>query len=463
MASDSTKKAIAHASTHFPEYLNDLKALVKVPSVAFEGFPPEEVRRSAKEVARLLTARGFQNVKLLEVDGAPPYVYGDWLKAPGKPTALLYAHHDVQPAGNKKKWLSPAFEATERKGRLYGRGAADDKAGVILHTSAVDSLLKTAGKLPMNVKVVVEGEEEVGSPFLSAFLKKYKKMLAADVIILTDTGNFDTGLPSITTALRGLLTAEVEVSALKSSVHSGMWGGPVPDPTMALCRMLASLSNPDGSIAIKGLYKKVKPLSKSEKKSIAALPATEADFRKQAGMLPGVEMLGGLNPFEMNWRQPSLAINAFQASTRQEARNIICESAWARIGIRLVPDMKEKETFKALTDHLKKAAPWGVKVSVKEINTGGWWYTDSDTPVFQAAMRALEAGYGKEAITMGCGGSIGFVAPFSRELGGVPALLIGVEDPYSNAHSENESVDIGDLKKGIKAAIHMYEELAEVL
>jgi acetylornithine deacetylase/succinyl-diaminopimelate desuccinylase-like protein len=459
----SIQRALEEFARNKQAYLDDLKALVRVPSVSFPGFDPEAVRRSAIDTVRLLECRGLENARLLEIDGAHPYAYGERIVSATAPTVLLYAHHDVQPAGDPAAWQSPPFEPTERDGRLFGRGAADDKAGIVMHTSAVDAWLKSTGSLPLNVKLIVEGEEEMGSAHLDEFLKKNSQLLRADAIVITDTTNFETGLPSITTALRGLVACDVQVRALRQSVHSGMWGGPIPDPVMALCRMLASLSTPAGRIAIPGIYDKVTLPSPEQASSIRALPGDEAHFRRQVGLLAGVQMLGGYPPWESIWREPSLSINAIQASTRKDVRNIICESAWAKVGIRIVPDMDPDDTLERLIKALKDGVPWGVECSIEPEHTTGWWRTDTAHPAFAAACRALEKGYGTAPVAIGCGGSIPLVEPLSRRLGNVPAILIGVEDPYANAHSENESVGLADMEKATRSVICLYDELARAL
>jgi acetylornithine deacetylase/succinyl-diaminopimelate desuccinylase-like protein len=463
MPDSSVDLALSHYEKNAAIYLDELKRLVRIPSVSFPGFPEIEVSRSADAVADLLRRRGFEKVDVLRVDGAHPYVFGERIQDPALPTLLLYAHHDVQPAGELEAWKSPPFDPTERDGRLWGRGAADDKAGILVHAAAVDAWVRGAHAMPLNVKIVVEGEEEIGSEHLTHFIGRYRSKLDADAMVLTDTGNVDVGVPCVTIALRGLVTVDVEVRALEQSLHSGMWGGPVPDPAIALAKILATLADEEGRVAVPGAREGVRPLTRAQRQAIEALPVTADAFRRMARLRPGVPLLGGRHPLEMNWWEPSVAVNAIQASTRKEARNIINDAAWARVGVRLVPDMDPARVRDALVEHLKASVPWGLELEVEVISAGAPWITDVSHPAFAAAFRALEKGFGRPALAIGCGGSIGFVEPFAKALGGVPALLIGVEDPSTNAHSENESLHLGDFQRAIRSAIHLYAELADVL
>ncbi len=456
-----TQKAVSYAEQNYPHFLEDLKVLARIPSVSFPGFDPKEVVRSAEAVAALCRERGLENVEILTLPGAHPYVYADWLHAPGKPTLLLYAHHDVQPAGREELWKSPPFEPTERDGRLFGRGTADDKAGAVAHTSAISAWLKTHGALPVNVKLIIEGEEECGSDNLEPFLKKYASKVMADAIVLTDTGNFDHDTPSITVALRGLVAVDVTVKSMDHPLHSGMWGGPVADPVQALAKMIASVVDAKGRMVIPGIYKDVEKPPKAAEASLKTLKLSEKTFREQSGLFKGTKLMTAAKDIlRSNWYWPSFSVNAIQASTKKDCANIINESAWCHMGIRLVPGMDANRSLAALKKHLLKNAPWGVQVEFSGESASPAWTTNTDAPAFAAARRALEKGYGRRSVDMGCGGSIPFVGPFAKALKGAPALMIGVEDPLSNPHSENESLHLGMFQKAIASAVHLYAEIA---
>lgn len=457
------EKVLGYAKSNQEHFLSDLKELVKIPSVSFPGFDPKQVENSADAVAGLMRERGIENVQILKLGDAHPYVYGDWLHAPGAPTLLLYAHHDVQPPGREEVWKSSPFVPTERDGRLYGRGAADDKAGVVVHTSAIASYLETAGQLPVNVKLIIEGEEECGSDHLEEFLEKYRRKVSADIMVLTDTGNYETGVPSVTTALRGLVALDVTVRSADHPLHSGVWGGPLVDPVQALAKMIASVTDSEGNIVVPGMLAKVRKLSKVEEKSLQSLRYTQKDFRRQSGVLPKTKIMGNKSELlRQMWYLPAFSVNAIQASSRKDCANIINESAWCHMGLRIVQNMDPKDVLRRLKQHLLKHAPWGVAVEFTHESMAPAWTTSPESPVFQAAARALSKGYGCDTVFIGCGGSIPFVGPFSKVLGGAPALLIGVEDPYTNAHSENESLHLGDFAKSIASTIHLYEEIVTI-
>jgi acetylornithine deacetylase/succinyl-diaminopimelate desuccinylase-like protein len=288
--------------------------------------------------------------------------------------------------------------------------------------------------------------------------------MAADFIVLSDTYNFDTGIPALTYQLRGVCQVDVEVACLRQPVHSGIWGGPVPDAVQILCRLVASLTKDDGSLDVPGLYKKVAKPGARQLGRIRALPFNEAKYKKEAGMLPGVR-LGGetrFSVYERLWTRPALAVTALEARPFLGSSNQVIEAARARLSLRTVPGMDAREAGRLLVRRLTTRPPRGARVTARLTGTAPWWTTDPEGPAFEAARRALKAGFGREAAMVGCGGSIGFVGPFARVLGGVPCLLMGVQDPTTNAHSENESLHLGDWVKCMRAAVHLYDELARV-
>jgi acetylornithine deacetylase/succinyl-diaminopimelate desuccinylase-like protein len=459
--SAATEAALAEVERNLERSLDDLRRLAQIPSVSLDGFDPKAMRSSAEATAELLKRSGLENVQTLAFDDVHPYVYADWIHKPDKPTLLLYAHHDVQPPGRDERWSSAPFTPTIRNGRLYGRGTADDKAGILAHAAAISAFLKTAGELPVNVKVLIEGEEETGSAHLGEFVRRHRETLRADAMVLTDCANFDTGVPSITTSLRGLVAVDVEIEALAHPVHSGMWGGILPDPVVALAKTLATLTDEHGEIAVKGILDDVRPLSGDEKAGLRSLEFTDI-ARSATGLLSGLPFPVPNDQFaERLWRWPSLSVNAIQSGSRKLVSNVIQDGAWARVSIRIVPDMKPEKIVKLLTAHLEKACPAGFKVKVTPESSGDWWVIDDvKKPVYQIAARALEKGYGKEVAYIGCGGSIPFVQPLSAELGGIPAVLVGVEDPYTNAHSENESLHLEDFRKTLLGQVHMLADMA---
>jgi acetylornithine deacetylase/succinyl-diaminopimelate desuccinylase-like protein len=463
-ANGSVASALQYLDRNFDDFKRTLVSLSRIPSVSADGFPPQEVKRSAQGMAEALRQAGVEHVQVLEIPGVHPYVYGDWLHQAGAPTILLYGHHDVQPPGRPEKWVSPAFEPQERDGRLYGRGTADDKGGCMAHVAAVACYLKSAGSLPCNVKFIIEGEEEIGSENLGRFLDKYKGMMSADFIVLSDTANFDTGIPALTYQLRGICQVDVEVKVLDHPVHSGMWGGPVPDPVQVLSGLIAGLQNADGSLNVPGLYKDVARPSGKQVARIRKLPFSESKFKKDGGLVKGVKLAGEkkYSVYERIWTRPSLTVIATESHEFKGSSNQIVDSARARLSLRTVPNMDGRKAGALLVKKLTSKPPHGVKITAAVNGTTPWWTTDPDGPAFEAARRALKAGFKKDTAMIGAGGSIGFVQPFADLLGGAPCLLMGVEDPPCNAHSENESLHLGDWAKCMRSAIHLYDELSRV-
>ena len=444
--SDALREAVRQV---LPGVQADLEALIRIPSVSADPGAKAAVRRSADLTAELLRGAGAPEVEILDgVEGGQPAVLARFPAPPGEPTVLLYAHHDVQPAGDPATWTSPPFAATERDGRLYGRGSADDKAGVAAHLAVLRAY---HGQPPVGVTVLVEGEEEIGSPTLGVFLERYRDQLAADVIVLADSANFEVGTPALTTSLRGIADCVVEVRALEHGVHSGVYGGAAPDALTALCRLLASLHDQDGNVAIEGLV--------TAKTPDADYP--EERFRAEAAMLDGVELLGTGSIAERIWAKPSASVLAIDATRVADASNTLIPAARAKVSIRLAPGDDAPRALQALARHLREHAPWGVQVSVAPGDLGQPFTVDAEGPAFDAARAAFRQAYGRDAVDIGVGGSIPFVAEFADAFPKAAILVTGAgADPDCRAHGPDESLHLGDFGRACLAEALLLAELA---
>jgi acetylornithine deacetylase/succinyl-diaminopimelate desuccinylase-like protein len=445
--------------------VRDLADLVAIPSISTDGEHQKEVEQSAELTCTQMRAAGLENVAVLRTGQSNPYAYGEWLRAPGKPTVFLYAHHDVQPVNDvgAVKWQQPdPFKLTPRDGRLFGRGAADDKGAVTAQLAAVSAFLKTKGALPVNVKMLVEGEEEVGSANLLTFFEEHARRLHSGVIVVCDTENIANGLPCITYSLRGIVTVRVDVESATTPVHSGMAGGVLADAALALNVILGRLYWDNGPLPVPGFYKDVRPMTERERATLRALPGDEAEWRKDMGVLPGVRFANekGCHPYEQTSRKPAVTVIAQEASSIKGASNQVLPRASAIVSCRIVPDQDPQRVFEQLRDFLSAAPPWGVKVTVEPRGSFvKWWMTDPTGPAFEAALGALKAGFGRDAAGIGCGGTIGFVGPLAELFGGAPALLLGIEDPQSNAHAPNESLHEGDWQALMRSLCHLFDNL----
>ncbi len=457
------KNAEAWIDNNQASLISDLSDLVKIPSISTDGEHQKEIELSAEAVCQQMIKAGLNNVEILRTGDSNPFAYGEWLGAPNQPTLFLYSHHDVQPINYEHLWLSPPWELTAREGRLFGRGAADDKGASVAQLAAIASWLKTAGKLPVNVKMLVEGEEEVGSKNLVKFFSENRSRIQADIIVVCDTENIRVGLPSITYSLRGIVTLLVEVKSALIPVHSGMAGGAFADSALALTKVLSKLCWEDGPIPIQGFYDSVKPLTDSERKVIESLPVDSDALRKSLGVPDHVKfaLQKGKSIYEQTWRHPAVTVIAIEASNIKGASNQVLPTASALVSCRIVPDQDPKHVEELLRKALSADAPWGVEVKVTAHGSSvDWWMTDPKGPAFEAAIAALEKGFKAKPVGIGCGGTIGFVRPLVELLGGAPALLLGIEDPDSNAHAPNESLHEGDWIKLIKSMAHLFGEIA---
>ncbi|MFG2036509.1 dipeptidase [Dactylosporangium sp. NPDC048998] len=412
----------------------DLERLVRIPGIAFAGFDHAHVERSAEAVAELLRGAGVPDVRIVR-KGGQPAVIGRRPAPPGAPTVLLYAHHDVQPVGDLGQWVSDPFEPVERDGRLYGRGVADDKAGVMAHIAALRAF---GGDLPVGVVVFIEGEEEYGSESLEDLLREYRDDIAADVIVIADSGNWDIGQPALTTGLRGIVNGFVEVRTLEQAVHSGMFGGAVPDALITLSRLIASLHDDNGDVAVEGLLRTPS----------APLDYPEERLHEEAGMLEGVRFIGTGRLVERLWTRPAISILGIDAPPTSGAPNALVPVAKAKFSVRIAPGDSAQRVYDAIVEHLRKHAPWGARVTVELEQLGEPCVIDAAGPAYDAAREAFAAAWdGAQPVDMGIGGSIPFIATFQELFPKAAILVTGVEDPQTGAHGPNESLHLAEFER----------------
>jgi acetylornithine deacetylase/succinyl-diaminopimelate desuccinylase-like protein len=439
-------------------YLDELKALLAIPSVSALPEHAGDVRACAEWCADEMRRVGLGNVRLMETPGNP-VVYGEWLGAPGAPTILFYGHYDVQPVDPLNLWHSPPFEATIRDGEIYARGAADDKGQVFMHLKAVEAHLKQNGRLPVNIKLILEGEEEVGSAHLDDFIRAHKADLKADVVVISDSAMFARGVPSICYGLRGLVYYQIDLRGSLTDLHSGSFGGAVANPAFVLAQILAQMKDRGGRIKIPGFYDAVVPLQDEERQAWASLPFNESKYRKDFGM-PKVVGETGYTTLERTWARPTFEINGLLSGfTGEGAKTVLPAVSMAKVSMRLVPNQDPNTIAGLFEDYLKKITPKTVELKITRMHGGKPWMTSYDNPFMQAAGRAIEKGFGRQPVFTREGGSIPVVSTFQEELG-LPAVLFGVGLPDENAHAPNEKLDVSNFHNGVIASAYLYEEIA---
>ena len=433
-------------------------AFLRIPSVS--GIPEyaPDCRRAAEWLAEELRAAGVEHVEVAET-GGHPVVYGDWLHAPSAPTVLVYGHYDVQPGDPLELWETAPFEPIVRGDRMIGRGAADDKGQVHLHVRAVEAVLATRGRLPVNVRYLFEGEEESGSAHLDAWLEANRERLAADVVVISDSGFFEGNRPAITVGLRGLMYAQVDVTGPTVDLHSGTHGGAVQNPANALCAIVATLKDEAGRVAIPGFYDDVRPLGEADRAAIAALPFDEEAYRAELGV-PALVGEAGYTTLERRGARPTLDVNGIWGGfTGEGPKTIIPAHAHAKISCRLVADQDPHRIFELFRAHVERVEPPGVRVTAQMLGGGHPLLTPIDHPATRAAARALEATFGEQPLYIREGGTIPVAASFARILG-LPVVLLGFTPPHDNAHAPNEWMDLRNYETGIRTVARLFDELA---
>jgi acetylornithine deacetylase/succinyl-diaminopimelate desuccinylase-like protein len=452
-----SSSAVVYAREHSFDFLEQLKNLLRIPSISTLPEHKEDCRKAAESLAERMMRMGMEHVRLIETSGHP-LVYADWLHAAGKPTALIYGHYDVQPADPLEEWVSPPFEPQERNGNIYARGAVDDKGQVCAQLSALESLLKTSGKLPINVRVLLEGEEEVGGEGIAGYVASKPADLKADFALVSDTELFAPGLPTLCVGLRGMIYTEIDVRGAKTDLHSGQYGGAAPNPFVALAQIIAKLKDENGRILIRHFYDDVQAPGEEELATWRSLPFDEEEYRKTE--VGSRELTGepGYSVLERTWARPTLDVHGMPGGfTGAGAKTVIPARAQAKVSMRLVPNMTPAKAFAQFKSYVEEVAPPGVDVQVRLIHSGDPCVVPVDNPYIQAATRALGDVWGKETVFIRTGGSIPIVGDFARHLG-LPSVMMGFGLPDDNLHAPNEKFNLGNFRLGIESVIRFLEE-----
>jgi acetylornithine deacetylase/succinyl-diaminopimelate desuccinylase-like protein len=452
-----------YCAANQPRFVTELVEFLRIPSISAQPTHTADVRRNAEHLAGAAREAGLTTVEVVETQGHPA-VYAERIVDPALPTVLVYGHHDVQPVDPLDEWVSPPFEPQVRDGRLYARGAVDDKGQVYMHLKAIEAHLRTRGELPVNLRLIVEGEEEIGSVHFDELVDSLRERLVADVAVVSDTGIFARGVPSLTVGLRGLCGVEVYVRGPSLDLHSGVFGGAVQNPVEALARMLASLKDPaTGRVTVPGFYDDVVPPTAEERAGYASLPFSEDDFRAAAGGITETVGEEGWTILERRWVRPTLEINGIWGGYQGEgSKTIIPAQAGAKISCRLVPAQKPEVVSELVASALRAAAPPGVTVEVVVKHGGNPVVTPADHPAVRAASRAMAAVFGKDPVVIREGGSIPPVELFQRVLG-IQSVLVGVGLPDDQIHAPNEKFDLDHYAMGVRVLAHLWDEIAEEL
>ncbi|MCL6452885.1 MAG: dipeptidase [Alicyclobacillus sp.] len=448
-----------YLTAHRDEHLEQLRTLLRYPSISTLSAHAADVRDCAQFLGEMAAGIGFEHVELIPTP-RHPVLYADWLHAPGKPTVLVYGHYDVQPVDPLELWQTPPFEPDIRDGRIYARGASDDKGQVFMHLKSFEALMQTTGQLPVNVKLCIEGEEEIGSPHLHAVLEERREQFAADVLVISDTTILGPNQPSVCYGLRGLAALEVHVTGANGDLHSGLYGGSIQNPLHALVELLASLHLPDGRVAVEGFYDRVVPLTADERAAFAELSPDDAQLAADLGV---PELFGetGYTTLERQWARPTLELNGVYGGFQGEGtKTVIPNQAHAKITCRLVPNQDPREIQDQIAAHLSRHCPPGVRLEVVRQDCGQPYVTPFDHPAIQLAARAYEQAYGVPAAFTRMGGSIPIVETFTRILD-VPVVLMGFGLATENFHAPNEHFSLANFDRGLRTLCHYWLGLAE--